>query len=143
MSTTNHWPSSMQQHVAPDSGNGHPQSDFSVCVHPKASTLSSWIAFEGAVLPRELGFRGAHSPRCRWSCSPSLSPRSCRTRCSLTLHYWNVLTPLVREAAVGRCKATRGAIRGFPLASAYPSAPRKEKRPRWLIIQWLQAHSQC
>lgn len=36
-------------------------------------------------------------------------------RCSLTLHYWNVLTLLVREAAVGRCKASRGAIRGSPL----------------------------
>lgn len=82
---------------------------------PKASTLSSWIAFEGAVLPREPGFPGAHSPRCRWSCSQSRSPRSCRTRCSLTPHYWNVLTPLVREAAVGHCKATRGAIRGSPM----------------------------
>ena len=87
----------------------------------RGGTRASRPEVDGAPVPREPGLLGVRSPRCHWSCSRSLSPRSCRSRwCSQIRRCWNVLRPRLLAAPVERCGEATEAIRDPGEADSFP-----------------------
>lgn len=90
----------------------------------EAGKRASSPEVDGAPVPRAPGLLGARSPRCRWSCSRSPSPRSCRSRwCSPTRRCWDVLRPRLLAVPAERCGEATEAIRDPGEADSSPLHP--------------------